>query len=178
MSMVYREGIGPGSSLSTFANNQLPLPLCPTTSPPSTTNTGDLATPYPMTSKAPFPALVLAWFPGHTPLQHNRVDLNGDRWYKQTFANCYLGDFLWGTAMQTERKQLLHWNQFQDRDKVVEALINCSICDKTYPDLPNLGMDRTMCHLSSMVQQLLVCIENLETQICSRCLDCVLIVNI
>jgi len=69
--------------------------------------------------------------------------------------------------MQTERKQLLCLNQFQDCNKVLEALINHGICDKVYPNIPNRDVDLVMCHLSSMAQRLLVRIENLELQVFS-----------
>jgi len=39
--------------------------------------------------------------------------------------------------------------------------------NKTYPDVPEVGVDRAMRHLSSIVQQLLVHIENLETYVFS-----------
>jgi len=70
------------------------------------------------------------------------------------FADCYLGDFLWGTAMQTERKQSVRRRQ-ENRDQVLEVLIDRGICDKTFPDIPDVGVDRAMHHLSSMVQWLL-----------------------
>ena len=66
--------------------------------------------------------------------------------------------------MQTERKQAICHRQ-ENRDQVLEALINCSIRDKTFPDIPDVGIDRVMRHSSSMVQRLLTRIENIETQV-------------
>jgi len=96
---------------------------------------------------------------------YDRVD-DSNHWYLHTFADCHLGDFLWGTCMQTERKQILR-RQHTDRDKVLEALIDRGIRDKTFPDIPDVGVNRAMRHLPSMVQRLLVCIENLEIQVFS-----------
>jgi len=94
---------------------------------------------------------------------YDRVD-EGNRWYLNTFADCYLGDFLWGTAMQTDRKQTLRHCQ-ENRDKVLEELIDRGIRDKFFPDVPNVAVDRAMRHSSSMVQRLLVHIENIKTQV-------------
>ena len=41
---------------------------------------------------------------------------------------------------------------------------NSSIHDKTFPDIPDVGVDRVMCHSSSMVQRLLVRIETLDAK--------------
>jgi hypothetical protein len=98
---------------------------------------------------------------------HDRVDgpIDHSSWYRQTFADCYLGDFLWGTAMQTECKQSLRRGAFPDRDKVLEALIDRGVRDKKEPDVPNMQLERSMRHASSMAQRLLVRIENLEAQV-------------
>jgi len=68
--------------------------------------------------------------------------------------------------MQTECKQIMH-RHHKDCDKVLEALIDCGIHDKTFPDIPDVGIDRVMRHLSLMVQRLLVRIENIKTQVFS-----------
>jgi len=81
---------------------------------------------------------------------YDRVD-DGHRWYLHTFADCHLGDFLWGTAMQTECKQAARRLQ-EGRDQVLEALIDHGIRDKTFPDIPDVGVDRAMHHSLSMVQ--------------------------
>jgi len=44
-------------------------------------------------------------------------------------------------------------------------LIDRGICDKVFPDIPNVAVDRAMRHSSSMVQRLLVRIENIKTQV-------------
>ena len=49
--------------------------------------------------------------------------------------------------------------------KVLEALIDRGICDKVFPDVPDVAVDRAMHHSSSMAQWLLVRIENIETQV-------------
>ena len=127
---------------------------------PGYTIFGDVQGSYPrsrtsvITGSYPSPATI-----------YDQVD-EGNRWYLHTFADCYLGDFLWGTAMQTEWKQAVHCHQ-EDHDKVLEALINCGIRDKTFPDIPDVGVDRAMRHLSSMVQRLLARVESLETQVFS-----------
>ena len=66
--------------------------------------------------------------------------------------------------MQMERKQTAHRRQ-EGRDQVLEALIDRGIRDKTFPDIPDVGIDRAMCHSSSMVQRLLTCIEKIKTQV-------------
>ena len=93
----------------------------------------------------------------------NRVEDNA-RWYLQTFPDCYLGDFLWGTALQTECKQAERRRR-QGVDKVLDALIDRGIHDKAFPDVPDVAVDSAMRHSSSMVQRLLVRIENIKTQV-------------
>ena len=81
---------------------------------------------------------------------YDRVD-DGHRWYLHTFADCHLGDFLWGTAMQTECKQAARRLQ-EGRDQVLEVLIDHGIRNKTFPAIPDVGVDRAMHHSLSMVQ--------------------------
>ena len=101
-------------------------------------------------------------YPSPTSI-YDRVD-EGNRWYLNTFADCYLGDFLWGMVMQTDRKQTLRRRQ-ENQDKVLEELIDHGIRNKVFSDVPDVAVDRAMRHSSSMVQWLLVRIENIEIQV-------------
>ena len=166
MSQVYKKAIGLGSSLSTFTNNQPPLSIM--THHLSTFNNKYWGPGYTISrdiqgsySKA-HNTVVVGSYPSPSTI-YDRVD-EGNRWYLHTFADCHLGDFLWGTAMQMEWKQITRHRQ-DGYDNVLAALIDCGIQDKAFPDVPDVGVDRAMRHSSSMAQRLLVHIENLKTQV-------------
>ena len=96
----------------------------------------------------------------------DRVEgVEGDEWYKDSFRDCYLDDFVWATAMQTCRKQNERRHRFPRRDKVLEELIDRGIEDRHFPDVKNRQEEHAMRHASSMAQRLLVRTENLESKV-------------
>ena len=94
-----------------------------------------------------------------------RVDGVGNAWYNTPVDDLYLHDFVFFTRMQTTCHMTDRYRCFPKRDKVLNCLMEEGTFDCWDPDYPNTQEQFAMAHSVSMVQQLLVRIEHLESEV-------------
>ena len=160
---IYKGDDGPASPASTSADI-LNMPAFPA----STDKYWDSFSTISRDIKGSFPharnTIIRGTYPSPARIIE-RVDREGNNWYRDQFNDLYLGDFIWASAMVTMRKQEERRRRFEDRDRVLESLIDWGIRDRVEPNLKDVSQERAMRHSSSMVQRLLVRIENLEAKV-------------
>src|SRR5882762_5787116 len=89
----------------------------------------------------------------------------GQAWYHDAAHDLHLRDFIFHTRMQTARRVQERTQRFPDRDMVLERLIAEGTFDRVDPNTPDVREELAMNHSSAMVQQLLMRVENLESQV-------------
>jgi len=89
----------------------------------------------------------------------------GQAWYHDAAHNLHLCDFVFYTRMQTARCIQERTQCFPNWDMVLEQLIAEGTFDRVDPNTPDVCEELAMNHASAMSQWLLMCIENLETQV-------------
>jgi hypothetical protein len=95
----------------------------------------------------------------------DRVDKEGNDWYRDRFSDLYLSDFIWAQAMVTARKQGERRERQPGRDRALEALIDRGISDRDAPEMRNQTEETAMRHASAMSQRLLTRLEYLEGKV-------------
>ena len=95
----------------------------------------------------------------------NRVDANGDAWYRDTAPDLYLRDFVWWTRLQSSRRMTQRAERYPTRDRVLERLLEEGIFDRGDRESRNPGEEFSMVYSAAMIQRLLMRLEGVERQV-------------
>ena len=99
-----------------------------------------------------------------------QVDSPSYDWYHDEGQDLHQCDFIFLAQMQTARRMQQRVEQFPDRGRVLEQLLEEGTFDRRDPDVPDVREELAMAHSSAMAQRLLMCVEKLEKQVCRGCL--------
>src|SRR5882724_3842545 len=93
-----------------------------------------------------------------------RMDADDNYWYHDTGADLHPRDFIFQVRIQTARRLSQRAVRFPSRDLVLEQLLEEGTFDREALELRSHSEEYTMAHASAMINQLLMCIETLESQ--------------
>ena len=94
-----------------------------------------------------------------------RMDNDDDHWYHDTGADLHPRDFVFQARIQTARRLSQRVVRFPSCDLVLERLLEEGTFDWESPEHRSHSEEYSVAHASAMVNQLLMRIETLESQV-------------
>ena len=94
------------------------------------------------------------------------MDARGQAWYGDVGEDLHQRDFIWLTRMQLARRMSERIRRFPGRDLVLDRLLEEGVLDRRDPDVSDAREELAMGYAASMVQRLLMRVENLERGVC------------
>ena len=90
-----------------------------------------------------------------------QVDSPSYDWYHDEGQDLHQRDFIFLARMQTACRMQQRVEQFPDRDRVLEPLMEEGTFDRRDPAVPDVREELAMAHSSAMAQRLLMRVEKL-----------------